>query len=149
MMAAHLYNVSVLEPLQKRFSSEFEQAVRDRDLIVDKRSIEFFRAHDMVQTIYHLMWSKKGYFKDPYNPHSVFWALGLSWWSLVIPMLDRKNNLKPNVTQQLIKIIENRYLDLRLDQKEIGEEYFEKARRDILNFLKYAVTNDQHLNCVL
>jgi hypothetical protein len=51
-----------------------------------------------------------GYFRNSYNANDVMWAMGLSWWDLVIPMLDENGLLPIARARELVAMIEARPL---------------------------------------
>jgi hypothetical protein len=51
-----------------------------------------------------------GYFRNSYNGTDVMWAMGLSWWGLVLPMLDENGFLPIVCARELVAMIEARPL---------------------------------------
>jgi len=37
----------------------------------------------------------EGYFRDPYNPSSIMWVYGLSWWIDIGPRLNEETGILP------------------------------------------------------
>ena len=54
--------------------------------------------------------SQSGYFRNSYNDSDVMWAMGLSWWGTVVPMLERGRWLPVLRARELLRIIEDRPL---------------------------------------
>ena len=51
-----------------------------------------------------------GYFRNSYNDGDVMWALGLSWWGTVSPMLEDDFWLPVRAARELLAMIEERPL---------------------------------------
>ena len=77
------------------------------------------------------------------------WALGLSWWTDVIPMLDDEGNLSSEKAKELVSMIEDRTINLREDQETIGEEYFSERKEALLKFLQQSVSRGEPVECSL
>ena len=63
-------------------------------------------------------------------------------------MLD-EGMLSPDKAQELIDMIEDKEINLRSDQKEIGVDYFEDRKQSLIEFLKRSVNNKQPIECSL
>ena len=111
-MAADLYLPSLIEELQKKLNPLFENALKERGIIENKNSNEYIEANEKVKRIYKEMWPKSCHFHDAYNSNCVMWSMGLSWWSLVIPMLDKNSQLPLSKCKELLSIIEKSEIDL-------------------------------------
>jgi hypothetical protein len=51
-----------------------------------------------------------GYFRSSYNDGDVMWAMGLSWWGTVLPMLEEDRWLPVEKARELLAMIEERPL---------------------------------------
>ena len=148
-MGADLYISSEIKPLHEKLNPLFEDAVRERDAIEDKDSREHELASEKVNGIYNELYPPTCYFRDNYNSSSVMWALDLSWWTDVIPMLDDEGNLSSEKAKELVSMIEDRTINLRSDQEEIGEEYFSERKEALLKFLQQSVSRGEPVECSL
>lgn len=147
-MGADLYITNEIQPLHDKLQPLFEDAIDKRDAIEDKDSREYELATEKVNGLYNELYPESCYFRDSYNPYSVLWALDLSWWTDVIPMLD-DGYLSPKKAQELIDIVKEREVDLRSDQKEIGVEYFEDRKQSLIKFLQRSVDSGEPIECSL
>ena len=147
-MGADQYITNEIQPLHNKLQPLFEDAIDKRDAIEDKDSREYELATEKVNGLYNELYPESCYFRDSYNPYSVLWALDLSWWTDVIPMLD-EGMLSPDKAQELIDMIEDKEINLRSDQKEIGVDYFEDRKQSLIEFLKHSVNSKQPIECSL
>ena len=65
------------------------------------------QAQQRVEHCYDQMLSQ-GYFRDPYNNWDVLWQFGLSWWTDVIPMLDKEARLSVPQAKLLLEMPQER-----------------------------------------
>ena len=147
-MGADLYITNEIQPLHDKLQPLFEDALEKRGAIEDTDSNEYKLASEKVNGLYNELYPEECYFRDSYNPYSVLGALDLSWWTDVIPMLD-EGMLSPDKAQELIDMIEDKEINLRSDQKEIGVDYFEDRKQSLIEFLKRSVNNKQPIECSL
>ena len=101
------------------------------------------------------------YFYDPYSYLSVMWAMGMSWWQEIIPMLKNDGHLPLDNCEELIKILENTDVipersiisDIDRDRAEIDEnfnqEYMENKKKRLIQFLKKSIDNKVPIYCSL
>lgn len=52
------------------------------------------------------LYAGRRYFRDPYSPSSILWAMGMSWWRDVLPLVDADQILAPAVAARLADRIE-------------------------------------------
>jgi len=57
------------------------------------------------------------YFRDPYNPNSALWWLGLSWWRDVVPMLNKRSELNIQSVKRLREMVRSAM------STDLGTEY--------------------------
>jgi hypothetical protein len=148
-MGADLYISSEIKPLHEKLNPLFEDALKERDAIEDKDSKEYELASEKVNGIYNELYPDTCYFRDSYNPSSVMWALDLSWWTDVIPMLDDEGNLSSEKAEELVNMIEDREIELRSDQEPLGEDYFQERKEALLKFLRQSVDSGEPIECSL
>ena len=154
------------------------QAVKDNIELGDDFIIALMDgcgASDAAQKLVTYFWKRVndvGYFRDSYNPGSVFWRLGLSWWDDVGKLIkqdkddiapkDDENNLSVKSCSLLREMVETAYLTpmtveellaekdtwcdrLSDDDPEVNvkewNEYWEKRREALLQFLDLAIEN--------
>ena len=148
-MGADLYITNEIQPLHDKLQPLFEDALEKRGAIEDTDSNEYKLASERVSGLYNELYPDTCYFRDSYNPSSVMWALGLSWWTDVIPMLDDEGNLSSEKAKELVSMIEDRTINLREDQETIGEEYFSERKEALLKFLQQSVSRGEPVECSL
>jgi hypothetical protein len=159
-MAADLYLPSLIEELQKKLNPLFEDALKERGIIENKNSNEYIEANEKVKRIYKEMWPKSCHFHDAYNSNCVMWSMGLSWWSLVIPMLDKNSQLPLSKCKELLSIIEKSEIDLeshytkkeKIEVKSLedtSEEFLENKRSELIEFLSRSIDYKIMIECSL
>ena len=100
------------------------------------------------------------YFRDSYNYTSVFWAMDLSWWKVVIPMLNKNNYLPIENCRELLRIIKSSEIDLDNNYSErekkdaqkfecFNEEYMENKRAELIDFLERSIEIKIMIECHL
>ena len=126
---------------------------------------EYEAYHELLKTQPALHDAKKilddCYFYDPYSYLSVMWAMGMSWWQEIIPMLKNDGHLTLDNCEELIKILENTDVipersiisDIDRDRAEIDEnfnqEYMENKKKRLIQFLKKSIDNKIPIKCSL
>ena len=149
-MGADLYLNNEYTELNERLKPKFNDAIAKRDSITDKTSEEYMFYQDKASKIYNQMNPDSCYFRDSYNHSSVLWALGLSWWNDVIPMLTNDGSLEPEKAEALIAMINDAdFTDLPKDIEEIDENYFVEKRDALVKFLQRSVDEGEGIECSL
>jgi len=149
-MGADLYLSNEHKELNERLAPKFDDAIAKRDSITDRTSEEYRLYQDRASRIYNQMNPDSCYFRDSYNVSSVLWALGLSWWEDVIPMLTNDSMLKPEKAKALIGMINDAdFTDLPKDIEDIDENYFAEKRKTLVNFLQRSVDEGESVECSL
>ena len=103
---------------------------------------------------------KPTYFRDNYNYTSVFWAMDLSWWKVVIPMLNKNNYLPIENCRELLRVIKSSEIDLdnnysELQKKEaqkfecFNEKYMDNKRAELIDFLERSIEIKIMIECHL
>ena len=126
---------------------------------------EYEAYHELLKTQPALHDAKKilddCYFYDPYSYLSVMWAMGMSWWQEIIPMLKNDGHLPLDNCEKLIKILENTDVfpersiisDIDGDRAETDEnfnqEYMENKKERLIQFLKKSIDNKIPIKCSL
>lgn len=96
-MGADLYIVERLkQPDVVAAREKWNRAIQHRDellYMVDVDYRDITEAQELVNNLYdaNAMYPPDGYFRDSYNETSLFWVLGLSWWTDVGDLMDRRN----------------------------------------------------------
>jgi len=75
----------------RRYQSFFDAAIKRRDSLPATSSKRTTTKQQALK--YARLLDSTGYFRDPYSPTSVLWALGLSWWRDVLPLLNDQHEL--------------------------------------------------------
>ena len=101
------------------------------------------------------------YFYDPYSYLSVMWAMGMSWWQEIIPMLKNDGHLPLDKCEELIKILGNTDVipersiisDIDRNRAETDEnfnqKYMENKKNRLIQFLKKSIDNKVLIKCSL
>jgi len=126
---------------------------------------EYEAYHELLKTQPALHDAKKilddCYFYDPYSYLSVMWAMGMSWWQEIIPMLKNDGHLPLDNCEELIKILENTDVipersiisDIDRNRAETDEnfnqEYMENKKKRLIQFLKKSIDNKIPIKCSL
>ena len=100
------------------------------------------------------------HFRDYYNPSSVLWAMNLSWWKDVTPMLNRQKYLPVENAKKLLGIIKRSEIDLINNYSEsmkkhaqnyesFNQEYMETRKIELINFLERSIEMNLMIYCDL
>ena len=107
------------------------------------------------------------YFYDPYSYLSVMWAMGMSWWQEIIPMLKNDGHLPLDKCKELLQIIKDsnvvleRCTDSEYEQiskenkitakrdENFNQEYMENKKKRLIQFLKKSIDNKIPIKCSL
>jgi hypothetical protein len=93
-----------------------------------------------------------GYFRDSYNNSNLLWQFGLSWWSDVIPMLNRNDELSPQRAQKLLSMLDSRSAEFEeriAARAATKQKYFRKKWRALRYFLTTAIEQGEPIACSL
>lgn len=158
-MGADLYINSIYDPHYEKVRPQFDEACRVRNAL--DRTLQptaYAEAQAEVDRLYQEL-DSTGYFRDSYNSSSLFWIIGLSWWSDVGDMLDDEGDLQPAKAQELLDIVKGReprlktYLadhDFSKDWSEPRAEivaYFEDKYERFKAFLQQAIDLNEPIHC--
>src|ERR1700716_2607516 len=102
-MGADLYIPPLFQQQRQQWEPLFEEAARKRDRL-KASSKERRQAQARVEECYDKMHAQ-GYFRDSYNDWNLLWKFGLSWWTDVIPMLDKDRRLSPKNAGRLLQML--------------------------------------------
>lgn len=118
-------------------------------------------AQRLVTKYYDLMFSK-GYFRDSYNPSSLFWVLGLSWWAERSGkgrsgLINRQGCMMPRSAKKLLARVQGvavPKLPADWAQKnhcegttESWQKYFIEKKKVFEAFLQEAIDAKQPIEC--
>ena len=116
-------------------------------------------SHEELEPLYDKIY-KQGdvYFRDSYNSGSVMWAMGMSWWDDVVPMLDQDGNLSHEDTLKLVNKITDAPINVSADFLENmpdewtiddAQKYLREEQQKLVGFLMRAVETDDTVGCSL
>ena len=116
-------------------------------------------SHEELEPLYDKIY-KQGdvYFRDSYNSGSVMWAMGMSWWDDVVPMLDEDGNLSHEDTLKLVNKITDAPINVSADFLENmpdewtiddAQKYLREEQQKLVGFLMRAVETDDTVGCSL
>jgi hypothetical protein len=87
--------------------------------------------HKQPEILYRALQSSGGYFRNGYNNGDVMWAMGLSWWNTVRPMLDEQGYLSIAKAKELVALIENRPFTKEVFGRHYLENIFGGTRHPV------------------
>lgn len=116
-------------------------------------------SHEQLEPLYDKIYVQGDvYYRDSYNSGSVLWAMGLSWWTDVLPMLDDEGTLNKEGIETFLELIEDKPLSVSSDfvehmPDEWGHDdamqYLQKEQDSLISFLKKALETEDTLSCSL
>jgi hypothetical protein len=126
-MGADIYLETVNSKARDEWEPRFRAAVAKRDAYRGTDPAIRERLQKPVDEAYEGMFGK-GYFRDSYNPTSLFWLLGLSWWEDVPMLKKRPGYLGMKAAKALLQKLET---DLQVTDERFAEwEKTQRARGD-------------------
>ena len=82
----------------------------------------------------------KGYFRDPYNPSSILWTLGMSWWEMRAKgekaesgLIDENRLMSPENAKILLSLVKAQKVVIT---KELFEEWSDDKPEEVEAFFK-------------
>ena len=112
-MGADLYIRSIYDKKRQELKPAMDQL--DEQIKAETDDEKKLALREKLMALYEQLDTCGGYFRDSYNPTSLFWAIGLSWWKDVVPMCDEQGNLQPEEVRRLLHMIQD-------DSRMIPEE---------------------------
>jgi hypothetical protein len=122
-MGADIYLMSVYEKNAAEWRPKFDEAVRARDAYRGADPDIKKRLQAPVEEAYEGMYAK-GYFRDSYNPTSLFWLLGLSWWNDSVFLKKKPGYMGVKAAKALLSRLQN---DLQVTDERFAE--WERKKR--------------------
>jgi len=155
-MGADLYIQSISDDSKAKYEPLFNQACSDRDKETDEKKKATLQKR--VTFYYDRMYPVSGYFRDSYNLTSVLGRMELSWWRDVKPMLE-KGFLPVEKTKEFLKMVQSKQVR-PISKEECLEkglqatieewnDYFEKKRKSLIKFLRFAIRKNEPIRCSL
>ena len=152
-MGADLY-------MNQRYKSRLQKMKPEIDKSLEKLgdltkgTIKYHREEENYFILLNKL-QEKIYYRDAYNHESIAWALGLSWWNDVYPLLDEENKLSIYKTKKLIMMINSKNIEV---SHELLEHYFsmedarsflDTKRNLLLSFLYTSIETGEEIYCSL
>src|SRR4029077_2695345 len=128
---------------------ELEAASVARSELRDEASVQ------AAQARYDHAWEQmnsRGYFRDSYNDSNLLRQFGLSWWHDVIPMLDEKSELSPQLADRLFELLKAREAQFDEALAEMDDNRracFRRRYAELKEFLGEAIALKQPILCSL
>lgn len=162
-MGADLYLESKHKACYDKYHALFMEAAaaRDKPGITEKEKAE---AQEKVSKYYNAMYSE-GYFRDSYNSSSLLWQLDLSWWSDIIPLVNKKGYMAPTKMKKFKQMLLEKDISLDLgkeakgkdwtfdnvSEKELKEwyDYFVEKKQELIDFIDTAIALKEPIRCSL
>ena len=144
-MGADLY-------MEKSYKERKQKHIEELDLLIENNR------QDEAMTLFDYLHNEEVYFRDSYNSRSVMWAMGMSWWDDVLPMLDKDGNLSHEDTIKLINMITDAplnvstdFLDNMPDEWTIddAQKYLKEKRINLMYFLNQSLLREERIVCSL
>lgn len=113
-MGADLYIRTLNDKCRAEWEPKFEAAVAARDAAFPGHGIpvkgnpqrkEFEKLQAAVSEAHEKMYSE-GYFRDSYNSWNLFSKIGLSWWQDVIPLQNKKGEIRGPRIKKFVSMLE-------------------------------------------
>lgn len=149
-MGADLYIRSLYDEQTKVWQPLFDEAVRRRDKL-PTGTPEYEEAQKRVGQCFENM-NDVGYFRDPYNGWDMLWRYGLSWWTDIIPLLDKDHRLSVANVEHVLALLdehEDEFEDNMSECPPEEREYFETQAKSLRDFLNQAIELDEPIACIL
>ena len=162
-MGADLFIEQIHTPLVNRYKPLFLAALQKRNQAPQGSKAATVAQAELEK--YAALMDSAGYFRDNYNATSVLWRLDLSWWVDVLPLCDKKGNLKDGALVKFREMVQSAKLNLPTQQELIdqgckladeGEHSvagwhanFRKSHARLLAFLDEAIALNTSIYCSL
>ncbi|MDA1193236.1 MAG: hypothetical protein O3A46_16290 [Candidatus Poribacteria bacterium] len=140
--------MSQFEPHHEKWHKRFVKAVERRDRSKEGTP-EYAEAEKEAERCYVEMY-EQGYFRDSYNPSSVLWQFGLSWWEQIAELLDEEHRLTPDKAKRLLDMLkehEPRFQANLSDLRKQEREYFQWKYAAFQAFLNEAIRRKESIDC--
>lgn len=126
----------------------------------EKKYNEYCDVQAEVSKYHELMYSK-GYFRDSYNGTSLFWRLGLSWWSDLGKFASKSGRLTTSGSKKLLKVVKETRLK-PITEKELEKmgcaldsnntvqdwrKFFRNKKKFFIRFLEQAIKEKRVIRC--
>ena len=119
-MGADLY-------MEKSYQKRMQKHIKELDKLKDDNKQEEATA------LLNYLHNDEVYFRDSYNSGNTLWAMNLSWWTDVLPMLDDQGFLGESGIIKLLSLIKRSPLHVSEDfSRDIPNEW---TRSDAMKFL--------------
>jgi len=148
-MGADLFIGPLFQRQRQEWEGKFEKAARLRDRL-PRDSEEYKAAQARVEECYEKL-HERGY-RDPYNDNDLLWKFNLSWWTDVIPMLDKKGELSVEQASCPLRMLKERQNISRLKVATLSAEdrkYFLDRYAELQKFLNEAIELDSPIEASL
>jgi hypothetical protein len=146
-MGADIYLSSISDRARNMYQPLFDDAVKRRDLA----KTEGMKAEWQVKVEkYHdAMYPDEGYFRDSYNPSSVFQVMDLSWWELGDKLLDDTYHLPIDKAKELLELIELRPISYERVTAHYEQHDLHESKESIDEWFKYFVAKRERFMSLL
>tara|TARA_R110002020_G_scaffold473812_1_gene703644 strand:+ start:339 stop:776 length:438 start_codon:yes stop_codon:yes gene_type:complete len=135
----------------------FDKRMEEHRVLLDE--LGDHPSHEQLAPLYDKIYVQGDvYYRDSYNSGSVLWAMGLSWWNDILPMLDDEGTLDKDGIETFLGLVEDKPLSVSSEFLEHMPEgwghadamkYLQKEQDALISFLKKALNTEDTLSCSL
>jgi hypothetical protein len=162
-MGADIYLESKSNACFEKNKPLFDAAVKGRDSLgkhVSKKEKD--EAQALVNKYYNAMY-EEGYFRDSYNDSSLLWQLGLSWWTDVGELVNKKGYMPVTKMKKFKTMLEDRDVAIDLGKEEKGTQWgfadcteaqlkewydhFQEKKIELIKMVSVAIELKEPLRC--
>ncbi len=145
-MGADLYIESITDVARKKWKKKLDEVCGDRN---DKDGKKF-------DYYWNKMYPATGYFRDSYNDSNLLWKFGISYWTDINQLVNKRGFMtvpKAKILLELLDVRKNifkkniRNLKTHGDIDEVA--YFKKKYKRLRGFLNNAVKLNSSIRCSL
>jgi hypothetical protein len=140
-----------LPSISNRARSMYEPLFNDAGKRRDRAKTEGMRAEWQAKVEKYLdaMHPEDGYFRDSYNPSSVFQVMDLSWWELGDKLLDESDHLPVDKAKDLLALIEQRPISYEAVTAHYEQNNLHESKQSIDEWYKFFVAKRERFMALL
>jgi hypothetical protein len=146
-LGADLYLESISDRARSMYQPLFDDAVKRRDRAKTEGMKAEWQAK--VDKYFDAMHPEDGYFRDSYNPSSVFAVMDLSWWQLGDELLDKDSHLPVDKAKDLLALIEQRPISYETVTAHYEQNNLHESKQSIDEWFKYFVAKRERFMALL
>jgi hypothetical protein len=145
-MGADIYLSSIADRARSMYEPLFNDAVKRRNLAKTEGMKAEWQAK--VEKYFDAMHPEEGYFRDSYNPSSVFQVMDLSWWELGARMLV-DDHLPIDKAKKLLTMIERCPITYEMVTAHYEKNELHESKQSIDEWFKYFTAKRERFMALL